>query len=104
MNNDKLEILKNQKEKDYTYRLYETSMSRIERQLKRLWIALIIAIIAIATTNIGWLIYISQYDFESVDYSQDGQGVNIIGDKNGVSYHGAEVEDQEKDIEEQISG
>ena len=104
MNNNKLETLKNQKEKDYTYRLYETSMSRMERQLKRLWIALIIAIIAIAATNIGWLIYISQYDFESCDYAQDGEGVNIIGDSNGVSYNGAETKNQEKDIEEQNSG
>lgn len=83
---------------------YETAMSCMERAIKRLWIALIVALAVIAITNIGWLIYIGQYDFESVDYSQDGQGVNIIGDKNGVSYHGAEVEDQEKDAQKQGTG
>lgn len=100
MNNKKTEIA--QKEGN-AYLFYESSMSRMERQIKRLWIALIIAIIAIVATNIGWLIYILQYDFESYDYSQDGTGVNIIGDSNGVRYNGAEVENKEKDIEESFT-
>ena len=46
--------------------------------------------------NDKWLGFISQYDFESYsyDYSQDGKGLNIIGDNNGVDY-GAEIESQE---------
>lgn len=95
-------VLSNQ-ERDGAYRIYETSMARMDRQLKRLWIALIVAIIATVATNIAWLIYISQYDFESCDYSQDGTGVNIIGDRNGVSYNGTEVDNKEKDVEESFT-
>ena len=73
-----------------TYLLYEASMSRMERQIKRLWIALIITVIAIAVTNIGWLIYISQYDFESYEVSANNDGVaNYIGN-DGDIYNGSE--------------
>lgn len=79
-----------------TYLLYEASMSRMERQIKRLWIALIITVIAIAVTNIGWLIYISQYDYESYEVSADNDGVaNYIGN-DGDIYNGGESFSQEE--------
>ena len=81
-------------------RAYETTAARDERKYRRLWIVLIITIILLAATNAAWLIYISQYDFESYDYAQDGTGVNIIGDSNGVSYNGTEAENKEKNVEE----
>lgn len=81
--NEKLEI---------PYIVHEAEMARSERNIKRLWIALIIAIVLIFGSNAAWLWYISQYDFESYDYSQDGEGVNIIGDKNGVNYSVSEDE------------
>lgn len=44
--------------------------------------------------NKDWLDYIALYDFEdySYEYQQDGEGVNIIGDNNGVDYNGAKTE------------
>ena len=81
------------------YIVYEAEMSRNERHVKRLWVALIITIILIFASNAIWVWYISQYDFESYDYSQDGQGVNIIGDGNGVDYNGSEDESAKTDIE-----
>lgn len=84
-------------------RAYETATARDERKYKRLWIVLIITIVLLAATNVAWLVYMSQYDFESCDYSQDGTGVNIIGDSNGVSYNGAEAENKEKDVEESFT-
>lgn len=70
------------------YIVYETELARQERHIKRLWIALIVAIIVaiIACVAIfaGHIWYLNQYDFAS--YEQDGQGVNIIGDGNGVDY------------------
>lgn len=84
-------------------RAYETTAARDERKYKRLWIVLIITIILLVATNVTWLVYISQYDFESYDYAQDGAGVNIIGDRNGVSYNGTEVENKEKDVEESFT-
>ena len=84
-------------------RAYETTAARDERKYRRLWIVLIITIILLVATNVTWLVYISQYDFESYDYAQDGAGVNIIGDRNGVSYNGTEVENKEKDVEESFT-
>lgn len=58
--------------------------------IKRLWIAIIIlimvSIIAPLCVHFGWLYYESRW--ETVDYayeySQDGQGTNIIGNQNEV--------------------
>lgn len=80
--------------------VYEATMARMERHIKRLWIALIIAVVSIVLCNVSWLIYINQYDFEDYEYTQDGTGVNIIGDSNGVDYYGAEVDSQKENQKE----
>ena len=80
-----------------SYIVHESAMARAERHIKRLWIALIIAVLAIVATNISWLIYISQYDFElSAD---NGGNANYIGN-DGDIYNG-EGYSKEKSIEEQ---
>ena len=72
------------------YIVHETAMARNERNIKRLVIALIIAIVfAFASAlgvHFGWLYYESQFETleYSYDYTQDGQGTNIIGDGNDV--------------------
>ena len=38
-----------------------------------------------------WLDFMSGYDFETYDYAQDGQGVNIIGDGNEAINYGPAV-------------
>jgi hypothetical protein len=82
------------------YIVHESSMARMELQIKRLWIALIVAIIvaviAPLTVHFGWLHYESQ--FETYEYTQDGEGTNIIGDGNDVN-NGAEIADQEEETE-----
>ena len=80
--------------------MHEAEVSRFERHIKRLWIALIIAVVSIVLCNVSWLIYINQYDFEDYEYTQDGTGVNIIGDSNGVDYYGAEVDSQKENQKE----
>ena len=69
--------------------LFESEMARQERHIKRLVCALIIAILACVAITGGFLLYLNQYDFESYEYQQDGEGVNIIGNLNGVDYNGA---------------
>ena len=80
-----------------------------ERTIKRLWkvililLALLTAaivsfVIAINRINDKWLNLISQYDFESYEYEQDGGGINIIGDDNKeVRMYGSESESAEDD-------
>ena len=78
------------------YIVHESSMARAERQIKRLWIALLVCLSVVVATNAGWLIYESQ--FETYEYTQDGEGTNIIGDGNDVN-NGAEIADQEEETE-----
>lgn len=49
----------------------------------------------IESINQYWIDYMREYDFsgESCEYSQDGQGINIMGDRNGVRYNGV-VDDE----------
>lgn len=68
------------------YIVFESEMARQERHIKRLTAALITAIIACILITGGFIWYLNQYDFTS--YDQDGEGVNIIGNLNGVDYDG----------------
>lgn len=82
------------------YVVHETAQARSERREKRLWIALIVAIALIFASNAGWLIYQSQFDTFSYDYTQDGNGNNIIGNDNEVDYNGTEIESTHSQEEE----
>ena len=82
------------------YIVFEAELARQERHIKRLWIALIAAVIALVLVVGGFLLYLNQYDFASYEYQQDGQGVNIIGDGNGVDYDGPA--DESPSAEEEI--
>lgn len=82
------------------YIVHESSMARMERQVKRGWIALIVALVMLFGSNIGWLIYESQ--FETFYYEQDGEGINNVNlGEQGDLNNGAESEVQEEkaDIE-----
>ena len=48
------------------YFAYEGEISRQERHIKRLWIALIISIILIFMSNGAWLLYESLYDKQNM--------------------------------------
>lgn len=97
---------------DYIPRLvWERDQARSSHTIKvlsRLVILLSVALVAVVIAFLvhlkhkdkEWLDFLAQYDFESYDYTQDGKGVNIIGDSNGVDYYGAETESAEDDPEE----
>lgn len=91
--------------------VFESIMARNERQFKRMWVALIVmalvvvaAIGALFLQHKYYLDYLSQYDFESTsfeyDYSQDGRGLNIIGNSNEVTGYGTETSNKNNDPEE----
>jgi hypothetical protein len=75
------------------YVVHEATVARQERQIKRMWIALIVAIAMLFASNIGWLIYESQ--FVTVSYEQDGDGINNVnvGEQGDIN-NGAESEDK----------
>ena len=70
------------------YIVHESSMARMERQIKRLWIALIVSVVllfaSIAIFTYAWL----QYDYASYEaITDDGGDANIIGN-DGDIYNG----------------
>lgn len=79
------------------YIVHESSMARMERQVKRGWIALIVAVCLLFASNVAWLYAWMQYDYssEEIVYQQDGEGTNIIGDSNEVDDYGAESDNSE---------
>lgn len=69
------------------YAWHEGDMARMERANKRLWIIILVLIVALIGSNAGWLYYESQFvDEISVEQDVDtGEGdafVNGIGDLN----------------------
>lgn len=76
--------------------------------MKRLVIALVLTILLIFASNLAWLYVWNQYDYESTatttTYEQDGEGINLIGDKNEVyddgttpKHYSAKAQTQEKE-------
>ena len=90
------------------YIVHEAAQARAERTSKRLTIGIIIIsilsiIIVFATAYVidkGWRDYFSECDISNYDLQQDGGGVNILGDSNGVDYNGTKSEDQASNTKE----
>ena len=66
------------------YAAFESSMTRAERIIKRLVIALIVTIALTFASNIGWLIYANNNGNTNSSYTvtQSGNPTSIIGDGN----------------------
>lgn len=71
------------------FNAFEATCTRLELIIRRLTIALIVCIILIFVNNVAWVYAWMQYDYESETvetvYTQDGEGLNIIGDRNHVA-------------------
>lgn len=70
------------------YIVYESSMARAERQHKRLWIALIVAVVMIVITNIAWLYVWNSYEYvgDTSEISVEGEGnANYIGNDGDIT-------------------
>lgn len=67
---------------------YESMLSREDRQQKRMVIVIVLLIVLFAVSNALWLWLWNSYDYVdeySIEASQDGEGVNIVG-AGDVSY------------------
>lgn len=76
------------------YIVHESDMSRLERQLKRLWIVILVLIFMLVGSNCAWLWYESQFQVVEetvIEAEQDGSGINIVG--GGDIEYGAESKD-----------
>ena len=83
------------------YVVHESAMARAERVIKRQWIAIILLICMLFGAFGLFVWYESLYETidYSYDYSQDGQGTNIIGNDNEVD-NGAKIENTSKSEKE----
>lgn len=79
------------------YIVHESSMARMERQIKRLWISAIVSVVLLFASSAIFTWAWMQYDYssEEIVYQQDGEGTNIIGDSNEVDNYGAESDNSE---------
>ena len=72
------------------YVVHEATVARQERQIKRMWIALIVAIALMFFTNMIWVGVFSSYDYSSEEIivdAEDNGNANYIG-QDGNIYNG----------------
>ena len=70
-----------------SYLAYESSMARLERIIKRLWILCIICFLALIATNGAWIYYESQYQDVVVTQDVDsGSAPAVISGTGDVTY------------------
>ena len=83
--------------RDVPYMVYEGSMARAERHIKRLVIALIIAVIGIVATNAAWL-----HVWNSYEYIGDSSEINVDSDGGNANYIGndGDINNGERDSKE----
>lgn len=74
----------NEKKEDATYWFYESEMVRVHKHLYRQTIVIVAMAILFFISNALWLYVWMQYDYSSESIQQDGRGINIVGDGNGV--------------------
>ena len=75
------------------YIVHESSMARMERQIKRIWITVLVLIVMLVGTNGAWLLYNSQFEtVETVteEYQADASdgGNAIINGDGSVNIDG----------------
>lgn len=79
-------------ENNVPYIVYESESARHERREKRLVLALIVAIVLIAVSNLAWLWFFNQFDFSSqtVMFDTEEGGDNSYIGNNGDIINGAD--------------
>lgn len=88
-----------------SYAVFEGVQARNERNIKRLFILIIVLIALLFASNMAWLWVFSGYDMESYEYEQGDSGINIIGDDNSeVTFNGSKAENTENDEEVRLTG
>lgn len=75
-------------EKMVSYICHEADMTRMERANKRLWIVILVLIIALIGSNVAWIYYESQFmdistDIEAEQETSEGSNYVVGGDFYG---------------------
>jgi len=68
------------------YIVYEGTMSRMERTIRRLWILSIILIVLLVGSNSLWLWYESQFESMTITQKNEDGYNNFIGNDGDINY------------------
>ena len=76
------------------YVAMESALEKADRQQKRLWIIILVLVAALVLSNLGWIIYESQFmdaeiSYGNIEQSADSGGKNQI---IGGDYYGNDTE------------
>ena len=78
------------------YIAHEADMARMERIIKRLWILLIISLVALVGTNVAWIVYELQYQTVEVAQEVDtGEGNAFVAGYGDVNYGESQADSQD---------
>ena len=82
-------------DKNIPYIAFEAEMARHERTIKRLLVALVASIMLVFISNIAWLIFFNQFEFDvqSVSQELDSGNANFIGNDGAITNGRAESND-----------
>ena len=69
------------------YIAFEAEMARHERTIKRLLIALVVAIALLFVSNVAWLFFFNQFDYatDTVTQELDTGNANYIGEDGNIN-------------------
>ena len=62
---------------------FEGATSRLERSNRRLWIVILVLIVALIGSNAGWLIYESQFEDITITQEAENDGGDIVMNGEG---------------------
>jgi len=79
--------MKTEDVKDVSYIVFESTLARFDRVIKRLWIIILILVFLLVGTNVAWIYYESQLDIveetQMVDQdTADGGSNSFVGGNN----------------------
>lgn len=61
------------------YIAHESMMARLERITHRQWIVILVLILALVASNVGWIVYESQWEtYDEVTVTQDANTYTLI--------------------------
>ena len=78
---------------------YESAMARSDQNSKRMWIVILVLILALIGTNLAWIVYGSQFDVvEETTITQENENGynNYIGNYGDINY--GETDNNKKEI------
>ena len=81
------------------YAAHEIAIATNERHGRRLWIVILVLIVALIGTNLAWIIYEAQFDVveeTTITQENDNGYNNYIGNDDNINY--GKTDDNEKEI------